>query len=165
MKDKFERILVTTDGSAESEEAFAAMMPIVKADDPEVAVLYVFDDPNASFCAPARVAKACAALRRSGVNAHLEIREGRPAQEIVRQSRKADLIVMSTHGRGGFKRIVLGSVTEEVIRSADVPVLVTRPGLQLEPWGRMVVPLDGSTRGERILEDVIPLARRLHVEV
>jgi nucleotide-binding universal stress UspA family protein len=165
MKDKFERILVTTDGSAESEEAFATMMPMVKADAPEIAVLYVMEGPEASFDPPARVAKACKALRRSGVNAHLEIREGKPAEEIVRLGNKADLIVMSTHGRGGFKHLMLGSVTEEVIRHADTPILVTRAGVRAEPWSRMVLPLDGSARGERILEDVIPLARRLHAEV
>jgi nucleotide-binding universal stress UspA family protein len=165
MKDKFESILVTTDGSSESEEAFAAMMPVVRADHPEVAVLYVFEDPNASFYPPARVAKACSALRANGVNVHLEIREGKPSEEIVRLARKADLIVMCTHGRGGFKRIVLGSVTEEVIRHAETPILVTRPGVRAEAWNRMVVALDGSSRGERVLEEVIPLARRLHSSV
>ncbi len=165
MNDKCERILVTTDGSAESDAAFAAMMPVVRADDPEVAVLHVLEDPNASFNPPARVAKACRALRANGVNAHLEIREGKPAEEIVRLGQKGDLIVMSTHGRGGFKRLMLGSVTEEVIRHADTPILVTRPGVRAEAWRRMIVPLDGSTRGERILEEVVPLARRLHAEV
>ena len=38
----------------------------------------------------------------------------------------SDLIVMASHGRTGFRRLVLGSVTEEVIRAATCPVLVVR---------------------------------------
>ena len=165
MKDKIERILVTSDGSAEAEEAFAAMMPIIRLDHPEVAVLTVCEGPEASFEPPARVAKACRALRANGVDAYLEVREGKPAEEIVRLANEVDLLVMSTHGRGGFKRIVLGSVTESVIRHADVPMLVTRPGISVPAWNRMVVALDGSPRGEQILEDVIPLAIRLGASV
>jgi nucleotide-binding universal stress UspA family protein len=41
--------------------------------------------------------------------------------------RKADLIVMSSHGRSGVARLVLGSVTERVLRATTVPILVIRP--------------------------------------
>ncbi|HET7553346.1 MAG TPA: universal stress protein [Gemmatimonadaceae bacterium] len=40
----------------------------------------------------------------------------------------ADLIAMSTHGRSGFRRFMLGSVADKVVRGAQVPVLLTRPG-------------------------------------
>jgi nucleotide-binding universal stress UspA family protein len=165
MFDKIERLLVTTDGSEEAEHAFAAMMPIVKADRPTVTVLHVLEDSTSSFLPPARVAKACAALRANGVNAHLRLCEGKPAEEIVRLSGESDLVVMSTHGRGGFKHLLLGSVTEQVIRNAEVPILVTRPAAAAGEWTRMVVALDGSPRGEQILEEVVPLARRLQASV
>jgi nucleotide-binding universal stress UspA family protein len=165
MNEKFDRILVTTDGSAEAEHAFAAMMPIVRADNPAVTVLHVLEGAKASFHPPAQVAKACAALRANGVNAHLRLSEGNPAEEIARLSAEMDLIVMSTHGRGGFKHLMLGSVTEQVIRLAQTPLLVTRPVVTVREWTRMVVALDGSPRGEQILQDVIPLARRLHTSV
>lgn len=41
---------------------------------------------------------------------------------------KVDLVVMTTRGRGGFRRALLGSVTDEVVRSPLVPVLVVTPG-------------------------------------
>jgi nucleotide-binding universal stress UspA family protein len=41
-------------------------------------------------------------------------------------SQKADLIVMSTHGRSGIGRLVLGSVTESVLRGTTVPILIVR---------------------------------------
>lgn len=53
---------------------------------------------------------------------------GHPAGLILAEARKwrADLIVMGTHGRRGLRRMVLGSDAEEVIRTARVPVLLTR---------------------------------------
>src|SRR5579863_2793252 len=106
MKDVIERSLVATDGTPEAESVFPAIMPIVRSYSPEVAVLYVFEDPEASFMPPARIAKACAALRATHVNAYLELREGRPATEILRVAgeKNVDLIAISTHGRGGAAR-------------------------------------------------------------
>jgi nucleotide-binding universal stress UspA family protein len=79
-----------------------------------------------------------------------------------------DLIVMSSHARGGLKRITLGSVTDYLIRRTNIPVLVVRPpisfigaGLQSQPVSRIVVPLDGSELAEQILPDVTALALRL----
>jgi len=44
------------------------------------------------------------------------------------QEHGVDLIAMSTHGRSGFRRFMLGSVADKIIRGANVPVLLTRPG-------------------------------------
>jgi nucleotide-binding universal stress UspA family protein len=44
------------------------------------------------------------------------------------KARKADLIVMATHGRGGLSHLLMGSVTEKVVRSAPCPVLTIRGG-------------------------------------
>ncbi len=160
---KIDRILVTTDGSTESEHAFAAMMPVVRSDAPEVTVLYVVE--HAERSTEDRVAKACETLRETGVHAHLVVRHGQPADQIVRAGNEMDLVVMATHGRGGLQRILMGSVTEAVIRRLEVPILVTRPGTPVRTWDRLVVALDGSVRSEQILPDVVPLARRLKASV
>lgn len=54
---------------------------------------------------------------------------GDPRGVIVQTAQRlgADLIVLGTHGRKGFKRLVLGSVAETVVRSAPCPVLAVRP--------------------------------------
>ena len=59
------------------------------------------------------------------------IRQGEPAEEIVRQATesKADLIVMGTHGRTGLARLLAGSVAETVLRTAPCPVLAVRTPL------------------------------------
>ena len=55
---------------------------------------------------------------------------GAPAEAIIEAAgvRKADLIVMSSHGRTGLGRLVLGSVAETVLRGTRVPILLIRPG-------------------------------------
>jgi nucleotide-binding universal stress UspA family protein len=65
-----------------------------------------------------------------GVHAQVEVmvREGPAAEDILRtaERRQVDLIVMSTHGRSGVRRLLLGSVAEKIIRSAPCPVLAVR---------------------------------------
>jgi Universal stress protein UspA and related nucleotide-binding proteins len=58
----------------------------------------------------------------------VEIAIGRPADTIVRlaRERRADLIVMATHGRTGLEHMVLGSVAEKVVRLAPCPVLTVK---------------------------------------
>jgi universal stress protein A len=58
----------------------------------------------------------------------VEIATGHPADTIVRvaRERKADLIVMGTHGRTGLQHVLLGSVAEKVVRLASCPVLTVR---------------------------------------
>ena len=167
MNECFKRILVPADGSPGSEAVFSAIMPLVRADAPEVSVLHVVEDPDDSFMPPARLAKACGALRATHVNAHLELRQGRPAEEILRvaKERTADLIAISTHGRGGVVRLIAGSVAEEVLRKTDLPVLITRPGVGVHEWKRIVVALDGSERSESILPEAARLARRLKATI
>ena len=65
-------------------------------------------------------------LTNAGVEAETAIREGAADENIVHYSKAhdIDLVVMSTHGYGGVKRLLLGSVTDRVIRSCEVPVLV-----------------------------------------
>jgi len=49
---------------------------------------------------------------------------GRPAQELVKAAREADLLVLGSHGRGRIARAVLGSVAETCVRMSNVPVVV-----------------------------------------
>jgi nucleotide-binding universal stress UspA family protein len=60
---------------------------------------------------------------------HVDVVEGNAAREIVAraQSGHADLIVMGTHGASGFERLLLGSVTEKVVRKSPCPVLTVPP--------------------------------------
>lgn len=63
------------------------------------------------------------------VRVHQKVEIGAPEANIVDEAKRtgADLIVISTHGRSGLTHILLGSVTEKVVRRAPCPVLSIRP--------------------------------------
>jgi nucleotide-binding universal stress UspA family protein len=74
--------------------------------------------------------KLAARLEKRGVNAKTVLGSGVPHEVIVAtaKARKADLIVMATHGRGGLSHMLMGSVAEKVVRSATCPLLTIRAG-------------------------------------
>lgn len=75
-----------------------------------------------------QLGKLVARARAAGVRASSLLLEGSPADRIVRaaKSRRADLIVMGTHGRSGLAKFFLGSVAERVVATAPCPVLTVR---------------------------------------
>lgn len=105
-------------------------------------------------------------LEGMGVNRPIGIaaREGNADEVIIDLARRDPeaLIVMATHGRGGFSRMMMGSVTSRVVRAVLNPTLIVRGN---EPEGQMapqaldniIVPLDGST----FAEDALPYAAEL----
>ena len=80
-----------------------------------------------------------------------------------------DLIVMSTHGRGGLGRLYYGSVADEVLRGSPVPVLLVHASSRIVPpaasGSRVVVPLDGSAFGEVAIEQAVDLARTVAADL
>jgi nucleotide-binding universal stress UspA family protein len=95
------------------------------------------------------------------------LRDGLVTDGICEQvtASNAELIVMTTHGRGALSRFWLGSVADNLIRRAPVPILLQRPQktapeLTQEPVLRHVlIPLDGSTLAEQVLEPAIALGQ------
>lgn len=65
-------------------------------------------------------------LASRGLEATTELRDGGPASEILAATAPGDLVIMSTHGRGGLSRWFLGSVAEDVVRRSAVPVMLIR---------------------------------------
>jgi nucleotide-binding universal stress UspA family protein len=100
----------------------------------------------------------------SATRAEVVVTEGYPAKEIVRQAERlpADLIVMGTHGRRGFERIFLGSVTEKVLRSTQAPVLTVPPPVErvgTVVYKTILCPIDFSDPSTRALEYALMLAQ------
>ena len=104
-------------------------------------------------------------LQGLGYTVQSHVLEGDIAAEILAlaANKNADLIVMSTHGRSGFRRLALGSVAERVLHNATIPLLLVREGAALQttnPIEHLLVPLDGSSFAERS----IPLAVELSTQ-
>ena len=95
---------------------------------------------------------------------HVVVKEGDPASAIVDTAAEEgmDLIVMSTHGRSGFTRWMMGSVATKVLHVADCPVLVVRSA---EPISRVLITLDSSELAEQALEPGFEVAKRLGAHV
>jgi len=184
----FRTILVPLDGSPFAEQALPWALSIARRagaclDLVRGHVLYAFKDPAYSWGPydPAMDAEAArqehlyleGAARRLSAAALVPISAavvasvpGLEAEGILGRARAAgaDLIVMSTHGRGPLSRLALGSVADQVVRRAFLPVLLVRPrepapGPFAEPAAESVlIPLDGSALAERALEPAADLA-------
>jgi nucleotide-binding universal stress UspA family protein len=167
MSDVLKRILVPSDGSTESEAVLGMLLPIARQQGSEVSVLHVAEPGRAEQAPRVRLETLCAALRSAGVDARMLLREGVPADEILRWARErpADVIAMTTHGYSGLKRAIAGSLAERLLRRARVPLLTTRPDVAPRPWSRIVVALDGSPRAEAVLQDAAALGRISGAEV
>jgi len=131
------RILCTIDFSEASVAAVAEAVALARACRGEITVLFVIpyaapsraDRPQVPAGVSAAVTEDVEALlepaRAAGIPVRVCLKAGRPAHEILETVRRTapDVIVMGTHGRGGFKRRALGSVTSEVLRNVACPVL------------------------------------------
>lgn len=90
--------------------------------------------------------------------------EGDPAVALLdrAQSGEVEAIVMSTHGRGGLGRWLLGSVATKVLRGSTVPVLVVNSSTKvaaIPKIRRILVPVDGSKLAEGAVPEAIRIAR------
>src|SRR5271165_650593 len=77
------------------------------------------------------VSECLAGLRERypDVRVHRRMVEGRPARQLLEESKTAQLVVVGGYGRGGFGRMSLESVSTEVVHAAHAPVIVVRPPL------------------------------------
>lgn len=90
---------------------------------------------------------------------------GNPARAIVTASEDYDLIVMTTHGRTGFSRFFLGSVSEKVLRMTEKPVLVVNRDRELENLDRIMVTTDFSANSRRAFPHALDIARKTGAEL
>ncbi len=141
----YKRALVPLDGSMVAAAIVPFILEIAGPLDMEVALLRVVVPPppmvveGSSYVvaedveklranAEAYLASVAAELRDQGVRVAIQVRFGEAVPEILAGAREveADLIAMTTHGRGGLGRLLFGSVAEAVLRQAEIPVFMMR---------------------------------------
>ena len=144
---QYRHILAATDFSTLGDAAVERAASLATSAGAELTLVHVLEDsePAPAFSAlevqdevarlaqlRAAVDKALAERAPSGITVHRLVLEGEPADTLVAalESSRPDLVVLATHGRKGLKRLLLGSVTERVVRESPrlgVDVLVVTP--------------------------------------
>lgn len=141
--DKYDDILVPTDGSRGTERAVEHALNLADTYDATIHIMYVIDmspsyhgvissDYVEELEGEGKDAIEVIAdqAEERGIPVERKIGRGIPAERILgyAEGNDIDLIAMGTHGRTGIGHLVLGSVTEKVVRRSDVPVLTARLG-------------------------------------
>ncbi len=190
----FQHILVPLDGSALAKQALPTAARLARSVGGSVMLLRVVKPPaeyvgGATYMiytpldtierlmeeevAEARhyLEEVAASPTLAGVHTRLEVHTGlaTPMILFVTESQKIDLIVMSSHGRTGLARWVLGSVAQKVVRSSSVPVLLLREhepvAVGSHPYVerplRVLVPLDGTVVAKAALQPAAQLIAAL----
>lgn len=159
-------ILVPLDGSVMAEQALGTALVLAEALGVEVELVQVLDrtpDIDGDGVAAERYLVAVARQLGRRVPTRIRLIWGNPVDELLRTSGDGPgrMIVMSTRGRGGMERLILGSVTDRVVRNSTVPVVVVRhvPNGVAPRLKHLLVPLDGSQLAEGALALAIELAR------
>jgi nucleotide-binding universal stress UspA family protein len=158
-----------TGGDLQLATAIPTLPPVVPAPDKEGPVKGWFEEERVRA---GEYLEKTASRIGGGTEAkiHTKVLSGDPASAVEERVRKtgAELVVMTTHGRGPFERVWLGSVADGLIRRAPCPVLLWRAGeddgekvdLEARPrFRRILVPLDGSPDSESILPEAVAMAR------
>lgn len=170
------KILVPLDGSPAGDAVLQQLRRLLMRQDAEVLLVRVIPEElvegntwvpeHTTENVRRHIERVCNELVEAGARAFFQIRTGEPAAAILREAEdfNPSLIVMSSHGRSGITRWLLGSVAERVLRGAQHPVLISTPKNTMPETGelrfaRILVPLDGSELSASILPLVIEFAK------
>ena len=140
------RILHATDLSPASRRAFDTALVMAKSLNAKLTIAYVLApvvtvpdqyidaatldrlDQQARQWSTQHLDRLASRAKKAGVTATVVLRDGDPADQIVRACRaaKSDLIIVGTHGRRGLPKFFLGSIAERVVSTATCPVVTVR---------------------------------------
>ncbi len=185
----FKHLLVPLDGSRLAEAALPPAENLAAKTGAMITLIHVIEKD-----APAAIHSDRHLVTAAEAEAYLAEMKGRPrlkdlrvethvhttevkdvAHSITEHSAELtpDLIVMTTHGRGGARRFFFGTIAQQVITMGRTPVLMVRPveGNKASPdvrtgdWGTILVPLDGNASHEKGLPFAAGIARAFHTRV
>ncbi len=163
------KILVPLDGSELAEKALPIATSLARRSGADLCLVTIAGDKAGDLQhddSKLYLKEVSGSLRSDGFTSCFHVESGSADQGIVRTAvtEEIDLIVMTTRGRSGIARGILGSVADQVISNTALPVYIVRsdnapthetPDLN----AGVIVPLDGSELAETALDDAIMLAQ------
>ena len=132
------RILLAHDGSEYGEAAWREVIHLAKLAKSEVVAVSVARDDRQEIDCKMALQHLEASADRHGIPLHSVFLKGRPFEKIIETATEEEvgLVAMGSHGRTGFARLFMGSVTERVIGTVGCPVLVVKKRQAVEPKGK-----------------------------
>jgi len=171
----WKKILVPLDGSDLAELALPYAEELATAFKSEVILLHVSDPSESQYqhMHELYVEEVSDRMKARTKKVSPVVVSGKPADEIISyaERNKADLIVMTSHGRSGIMSWATGSIASKLLQAAAVPLLLVRavkPKRKVQRpvlLNRILLPLDGSEAGEAAVGYVGELMSRLESEV
>ena len=132
------RVIVPVDGSTLAETVVPWAVDLARLLKARIVFLHVYP-PGPALLAEKpfealrkRMVRRVELLKKEGVKAMFKVRTGDAAERILGFADRNDMIVTTTHGDGGFKRWIFGSVAEKLIHEARIPVLVYKTFAQVK---------------------------------
>lgn len=175
------KILFATDFSSTDREAFHQACLFARAWQAKLLIVHVNESNSSSRSQDVETMETKKGIDVLGMdlhNSHDRIshehitRTGDPAEVIlgIEQEQNVDLIVLGTHGRKGFQRVLHGSVAETVIRCSHCPVLTLRSAPDAKPPAsqsgqKVLVPIDFSVHSLAALDLASTLAQAIQAEI
>ena len=186
----FEKILVPLDGSAIAQGILPCVKTLARSFRSTIILFHTAEAPveprgrrqkeyaqetmdRIRSLAEEYLAGAAKVLRRQRFKVEIKVGLGGVAHSITdfAEAEKVDLIAMSTHGRAGLARWMLGNAPDRVLRHTHTPVLLVRPTgdtpLDVKPYPlkKIIVPMDGSKAAQAVLPFAREMARTMKLEV
>ncbi len=148
---RYQKIIVPLDGSGWSQRAIPHALHLARTNDAELILTHVFTSPSREFTDQLALAHqeeqiqhlrqqakrylvgVRSELRRENIRVRTHYIEGSATEGVASllcdyiMSEKADLVVMSTHGRTGVSRLLFGSIARSVMECIDIPVMLIQP--------------------------------------
>ena len=181
----FKHVLIATDFSAASERALAYGLPIVRRYCSMVSIVHaILPEARESITwdplpreldrerleAEQEMGRLAEEARIKDLNPHILLEQG-PVWDVLSsiiQRENTDLLVLGTHGRGGLKKLALGSVAEEVLRLATCPVLTIGPNVppaRSPEFQRILFATDFGPASARAFPIALSLAKDWHAKL
>ena len=172
----FKQIMIPLDGSAFAEQALSLAQSLASEFDASLTLISI--ESNNSSNADEHnndrlqyLEQVATPLHTAGLKTNRIIEYGTTAHMLhhVAEQHNIDLILMSTHGRSGIKRLLFGSVADQIVQLTQIPLLLLRPSnnwrSRWTEFRHLLITLDGSANAETILDYAKLFAQRFQSQI